>query len=121
VVETLTPWPGADVTSVLGVSSDGILVAASGQEVALIQTATREILYQGTWPLGPPRKLRRGGDGFCYVLSDGVLHRWDLAQNVLTPVAGSPGCIFLTEPSPGTWLLANRTSVYRFRNVSVLG
>jgi hypothetical protein len=115
VVATLTPWPGVDVTTVLGVSANGVLVAASGSEIALIDTATREILYQGPSPIGVPSKVRRGSDNLCYCLSGGTLYRWDLAQNVLTPVATSPGCVFLTEPAPGTWVLANGASVYRVR------
>jgi len=115
VVATLTPWPGADVTSVLGVSANGVLIAASGQEIALIDAATREILSQGPSPLGLPNKVLRGSDGFCYCLSNGTLYRWDLTQNLLTPMATSPGCVFLTEPAPGVWVMANSASVYRVR------
>lgn len=115
VVATLTPWPGADVTTVLGVSENGILVATNGIEIALIDTASREILYRGRFPLSRPSKVRRGSDGNCYCLAEGTLCRWDLQRNILIPVATSPGCIFLTEPSPGTWLLANAASIYRVR------
>jgi streptogramin lyase len=115
VVATLIPWPGADVTTVLGVSKEGILVATEGTEIALIDTARREILYRGRFPLPIPGKVRRGSDGHCYCLAGGTLYRWDLPRNTLTPVAASPGCVFLTEPSPGTWLLANAASIYRVR------
>lgn len=115
VVATLTPWPGADVTTVLGVSQEGILIATEGTEIALIETARREILYQGRFPLAIPNKVRRGNDGHCYCLAGGTLYRWDFSQNTLTPLAASPGCVFLTEPSPGTWLLANGASIYRVR------
>lgn len=112
VVTTLTPWPGANVVSVLGVSTNGILVASSGKEIALIDTASCAVLYQGPMPTGIPALLRRGADGLLYYLSGGTLHRWDLARNEITPVAASPGCYHLAEPTPGTWLLANATTVY---------
>jgi hypothetical protein len=100
---------------VLGVSGNGVLVASSAQEIALIDTATREVLYKGAAPIGVPGRVRLGSDGFGYCLSGGTLYRWDLARNILTPVASSPGCSMLTESSPGTWVLANRTSIYRVR------
>ena len=115
VVAMLTPWRGSDVTSVLGVSGNGVLVASSAQEIALIDTTTREVLYKGAAPIGVPGRVRMGSDGFSYCLSGGTLYRWDLARNILTPVASSPGCSMLTESSPGTWVLANRTSIYRVR------
>ncbi len=119
VVGTLMPWPGSDVTSVLGVSANGILVAASGSEIALIATENQEVLYKGTSPIGVPSKTLLASDGFCYCLAGGKLYRWDLEHNVLTPVATSPGCYFLTEPLPGTWLLANSQSIYRVQLPSV--
>ncbi len=115
VVEKLTPWPGADVTSVLGISAEGVLVAASGGEIALIDTATRQILYRGASPIGVPPKLRLASDGASYCLAKGMLYRWDLRKNLLTPVAEAPGCSMLTEASPGIWLLGDRTSVYRVK------
>lgn len=115
VVATLAPWPGSDVTNVLGVSNNGVLVAASGREIALIDTAARKVLYKGPMPIGLPGKVLTGADGYGYCLSGGILYRWDLINNTLTPVASSPGCSFLTEPSPSTWVLANRTSIYRVK------
>jgi hypothetical protein len=115
VVVMLTPWRGSDITSVLGVSGNGILVASSAQEIALIDTVTREVLYKGAAPIGVTSRVRMGSDGFCYCLSGGTLYRWDLTRNILTPVATSPSCSMLTESSPGTWVLANRTSIYRVK------
>ncbi len=112
---TLTPWPGADVVSVLGVSGNGVLVATNGQEVALIDTRQRAILYQGALPIGVPGKVRRGSDGAGYTLAGGTLYRWDFTQNTLTPVATTPGCVYLTEVSPNVWAVANTASVYCVR------
>jgi len=116
VVATLTPWPGSDVTSVLGVSREGILVASSGPEVALIDTTSRKVLFKGQ--VGSdiaPGALRRGADGASYFLSGGTLYRWDLHRNEIVPRAHSPGCTMLAEAEPGLWVLANATSVYRVR------
>jgi hypothetical protein len=63
----------------------------------------------------PPRAMKRGADGKQYLLSDGVLYRWDEGPNALTAVARAPGCVYFTEPSPGLWLFADKTSVYRVR------
>jgi hypothetical protein len=115
VVARLTPWPGADVTDVMGISANGILVARSGEEIALIQTTTREILYQGTSPIGIPSRIRRGADGNSYCLAGGVLYRWDFTENLLTAVAKAPRCQRLTQPSPGLWVLADGTTLYRVR------
>ena len=113
VVRTLTPWPGADETSVLGVSQEGVLVASSGAEVALIDTETADILYRGPLPVGVPRRIRRAADGRSYCLSGGLLNNWDFARNTLTPVAQAPGCVFLSEVRPSVWALGDSTSVYR--------
>jgi hypothetical protein len=112
VVHTLTLWPKSDETAVLGVSQNGILVAASGAEIALINTKTREILYKGASPIGIPSRLYRGTDGFDYCLADGTLYRWDLKQNTLTPTATAPGCTFLAEAGGGKWVMADTQSVY---------
>jgi streptogramin lyase len=114
VAATRTPWPGADVTTVLGVSAGGVLVATDGKEIALIDTARREILYRGASPIGVPGPIRRGSDGFGYTLAGGILYRWDFARNTLTPVARTPGCVHLTEAGAGEWVMANAASVYRW-------
>ena len=46
----------------------------------------------------------------------------DFRRNVLTPVARLPvpNCMYLTEPSPSTWLVANRESHCRARPDHVL-
>ena len=80
VVTTLTPWPGSDATSVLGVSGNGVLVASSGKEIALIDTTARRVLYKGPMPIGVPGKVITGADGYGYCLSGGTLYRWDLAK-----------------------------------------
>ncbi|MCC6442868.1 MAG: hypothetical protein IT210_05350 [Armatimonadetes bacterium] len=115
VAATLTPWPGADAVSVLGLSDGGILIASSAGEIALIDTDTRAVLYQGASPVGVPGKVRQGSDGFSYCLAGGRLLRWDLSRNALTPVAEAPGCYYLTETSPGTWVMADSVSVYRVK------
>lgn len=113
VVATLTLWPGADVTGVLGVSPQGVLIATSGAEIALVDTATREVLFQGPSPVGVPGRVLWGEDGHGYCLANGTLYRWDLVANILTPVAQTPGCTHLTQPRPGLWIVGNSTSVYR--------
>lgn len=123
VETTLTPWPGADVVSVHGVSHNGVLLASCEGEIALIHAARREILYKGPFSLGVPGSigaavqgdLRRGSDGLSYVLLGGNLYAWDFQTNVLRLIARTEGCRTLTEPSPGTWLLANGPSVFRLR------
>ncbi len=115
VVARLTPWKGTDVTSVLGISTNGILIASSGDQIALIDTSSREMLYQGVSPIGIPGKLRRGSDGCGYCLAGRKLFRWDFTGNVLSPVANASDCHLLTESAPGTWVLANRTSLYRLQ------
>ncbi len=115
VVATLNPWPGTDVTTTLGVSGDGILIATNGEDVALIATGTHEILFKGKLPSGIPGKVRSGSDGFGYMLANGNLYRWDFTRNTITPVAVAPGCTHLTEYAPGEWALADTASVYRLR------
>jgi len=115
VVETLTAWEGSDVTSVHGVLPSGVLVASSGDEVALVDTRARDVLYLGPSPIGVPGRIRLGADGWPYCLSGGTLYRWDWRQNRLTPLARTEDCVHLTESSPGLWLLANARSVFRLR------
>ena len=115
VVDTLELWPGADTTNILGVSAAGMVIAQQGNEIALLDGATRQVLYQGTLPIGMPRKVVQGSDGKYYCLADDTLYRWDIPENSLTPMASAPGCCFLTEPSPGTWLLADQASIFRLR------
>ena len=115
VVAQLTPWPDADVTDVLGVLPGGILVISVSGEIALVDTETRQVLFQGKPPFNIPRKIEMGADGNAYCLTGGSLCRWDTPTNTLTPVAQGGGCSFFTEPSPGLWILADSTSVYRVR------
>ncbi|HJN18994.1 MAG TPA: hypothetical protein QGH10_26075, partial [Armatimonadota bacterium] len=112
LVATLTPWPGSDVTNVLGVNN-GVVVAQCENDIALIDAATREILYQGALPVPIPRRIRTGADGPSYMLSGGTMYRWDLVKNALTPVAGTPSCSMLTEVTPGHWAVATSTTIYR--------
>lgn len=113
VVHRLSPWPGADVTNVVGVGPGGVLVASCQNELALVDAATQEILYKGASPFAIPTCLRRGADGAAYCLSEGFLCRWNFARNALVPVAHSGNAIFLSEVRPGVWALADGTTVYR--------
>ncbi len=111
--DTMVLWPDSDVTSVLGVSAEGVLIASSGQDAAILDTSSREVLYKGSMPVDIPGRVVRGSDGCSYCLSGGALYRWDLLENTLTPVADSLGCNKLTEAYPGTWLLMDGKSIFR--------
>ena len=80
----------------------------------MIDGATREIVHRGAWPV-VPTTMRRGADGHQYFLADGYLWRWSIIENAVASVASTEKCTFLTEPSPGLWLFADTTSVYRLR------
>ena len=115
VVATLFPTKGADHATVLGCSDDGTVVASvAGSGVITVDGATREVAHRGDWPLAPG-PMRRGADANLYFLSGEHLWRWTTSDNAIAPVAATGGCTMLTEPSPGLWLLADATSVYRVR------
>lgn len=113
VVRTIAPWQPVDETQVLGCSDDGILVAAAVGQIALIDTASAKVLWQGAAPAWPISKIHRGADGNYYLLAGSVLYRWRFDKNTLTPLAITDGCNFLTEYLPGCWALANSASIYR--------
>ena len=113
VVRHLTPWEGADLVNVLAVASDGTVVASMGLEIALVDGKTGEVFYKGPSPVGVPSRLVRGHDGDLYGLFRNVLHRWDFPENTLTALGAAPDCLYLTEPSPGTWVLASPQHVFR--------
>ena len=118
VAHRLVPWPGADMVTLHGITKEGVLLATMGEEVACVDTRTREVLYQGKWPaaLGNgavPTHLRLGSDGLSYFVRGGTMYRWDCAANSLEPVATAPDANMLTESEPGTWVLASATTVYR--------
>jgi hypothetical protein len=117
VVATLAPFPGADELTIAGCTDDGaIVVTSGGGAVAVIDGGSREIVFKGAWPVVPQNRIRRGADRQLYLLSSGTLLRWDVARNVMTAVGQAPAsCRFFTESSPGLWLLADATSVYRLR------
>jgi hypothetical protein len=115
VVSTINPWPGVDDVHVIGCTDGGTLLASANGRVAMIDTNSRQVVHEGTWPIAPPRDMKRGADGRQYLLSDGVLYRWDEESNALIAMARAPGCVYFTEPSPGLWLFADKTSVYRVR------
>jgi hypothetical protein len=114
VVDMLKPWPGADVVRVHGVSRNGILVASCSDQIALVHTPSREVLYIGAFPAAIPSKLQRGADGKSYCLA-GDLFEWNFDDNCLKVRARTEGAMFLAESSPGTWVFANETSIYRLR------
>ncbi len=113
-VATKTPWPGADVVRVIGSPADGFILATNGAEATLIATSDLKALWGKQWPI-EGSKLRRGRDGASYALSNGVLYRWDLAENSLVPVASAPGCMFFTEASAGLWIVGDQTTIYRVK------
>ncbi|MCC6798155.1 MAG: hypothetical protein IT366_23785 [Candidatus Hydrogenedentes bacterium] len=113
VVHWLDVWPGADVVTVHGVTSGGVLVVSSGNEIALIDTATGATLYKGASPVGIPAAVRNGQDGSPYWLAQGVLYRWEVPGNVLTPCVAAVDARFVTESERGTWLFGTATSVLR--------
>jgi hypothetical protein len=114
VARTLIPWEGADEVHVLGATEDGVVMAAMGDQIALIGTSSGEIRFTGRFPV-PVVKLKHGADGALYVLGTGELYRWSTAQNTLMPVARTGACTMITEASPGCWVLADAVSVYRVR------
>lgn len=113
VAHSLDVWPGADVVTVHGAAPGGVLVASSGNEIALIDAATRVVLYKGASPVGIPAAVRNGQDGSPYWLAQGVLYRWDVPVNVLTPCVTAVDARFATECAPGTWLFGTATAVFR--------
>ena len=113
VVAQLTPWPKADMIDALGVAKNGVLVATNENELALIDTRTRELLYQGALPFAKPSLLRLGRDGNMYCLVEGAFCRWDFESNRLYPLARAEKARYLTETSAGRWLVADDCSVYR--------
>lgn len=115
VVHQIVLWPGSDETTVYGVLPGGIVAAGSGGEVALLESETGEILYQGEVGFPFPSKVRIGMDGAAYGLTGGKLHRWEADSNTWTPVLSAPGVRYFCETSPGVWLFADKTTVFRGR------
>lgn len=115
VTTTLDLWPGADVVTVHGVTREGLLIASNGNTITLIDTEDGDILYDGESPVGIPAMVRTGADGNCYWLAQGVLYRWNLETNELTPLITAVDARFTTEPAPGTWLFGTATSVFKAR------
>jgi hypothetical protein len=115
-VAVLTPWEAVDDVAVLGCTDDGVVVATAHGEVVMIDAATRGVAHRGSWPVAPTR-MRRGRDGHLYFLGDGVLWRWITAagENTIAAAARTGHCSMFTEASPGLWILADATSVYRVR------
>ncbi len=115
LLTTLTPWTSADDTTAIG-CSDGILVVSSGTELALIDTASHEILYKGPSPVPLPRRLVTSQGDKNFFLGSGTLYQWNIPENSLTPRAQAPSaCRYITQSSPGLWLLADERSIYRVR------
>ncbi|MCC6486489.1 MAG: hypothetical protein IT364_03245 [Candidatus Hydrogenedentes bacterium] len=113
-------WPESDVSLVLGVAAEGILIVASGDRLALVDTRTREVLFEGPSPYGTmyeaiPSKVRIGSDGNSYCLVDGTFYCWDFKDNRMTPLASAPGCRLLTEPQPGLWVFGDSKALYSIR------
>jgi len=106
-------WSGSENTYVSGISAAGVLVATDGAEVALVDTATREVLYKGKMAGAPPTSLHQGSDGLFYYIRNKRLQRWDLEANVITPVADAGNCGLLTESRAGRWILAGTEGIFK--------
>ena len=113
VVHEQVLWSGSENTYVGGISEAGVLTATNGAEIALVDTATREVLYKGSMAGTPPAHLRRGSDGLFYYIRDKRLWRWDLTANVIIPLADAGCCGLLTEARPGCWILAGTEGIFR--------
>jgi hypothetical protein len=116
VARTLQPFASADVVNVLGCPREGMVVATDGAQLVAVDTKTLTCAPL-RFPTAPPRVIRRGTDGDAYFCAAGRLYRWRVGDNVFTPTAICPRCRLLAEASPGVWLLADATSVYRVRLV----
>ena len=106
-------WPNSNNTYVGGISADGILVATNGAEIALVDTANRDVLYKGKMGVSPPARLRRGSDGLFYFIRDKRVWSWDLTKNVVTPLAEAEPCKLLTEASHGLWVLGGVSGIFK--------
>ncbi|GMW01052.1 MAG: hypothetical protein AMXMBFR84_21890 [Candidatus Hydrogenedentota bacterium] len=115
VKHTIDLWPGSDLINVNAVTGNGLLVVSQGSEIALVDSRTLEVRFQGASPLANAQQSRLGSDGETYVLLEGVLRRWETKTNRLLPLAVCQDARFMTESAPGTWLFATPTSVYRVR------
>jgi hypothetical protein len=121
VVTTIKPWPEADLITILGSPRDGVVVATKDGtaciEIDTIAKTTKPLKL----PAPFPKQIRRGSDGNAYFLAADRLYRWSTraggagAVDKIDPIAEAPGCTLLTEPQPGTWLLADATSIYRIQ------
>jgi len=112
VVDRLILWPSADVVTVHGVSKEGVLIASNGGELVLLDTQSKEVLYQGPVPANLAGTARRGSDGKLYMLGDGVLYQWDIPNNQLTAKTSALDCVYLTESEPGRWVFASSKSLF---------
>ena len=114
VAALLRPFASADVVNVLGCPREGLVVATDGAQMVTLDTQARTCSPL-RFPTPPPRAIRRGADGDAYFCAADCLYRWRVGENTFTPLAACPGCTRLAEASPGVWLLADSTSVYRVR------
>ena len=103
------------MVSIVGCPADGVIVASSAGQVSFIDAITKTSTAPQSFPVSVPSVIRRAADGHACFLADNILYRWSVADAVLTPVAAAPGCSMLAEASPGVWILADATSIYRVR------
>lgn len=108
-------WPDSDVCYVAGIHPSGILVAMGASEIALVDTANREVLYQGKMGVTAPAVLRRGADGMHYFVRDDKMWRWNLDTNTITPVLATEELALFTEVTPGEWIFAGKQGICKAR------
>lgn len=119
-VATVAPWNDADLIQVRGVLPGGIAVAqrVSDGEIALIDTRTFRVVHRGPFPLEGLRALCVTPDKRVYGIAAEGLFQWlppasADAPHVVQPLARLPGALYLAAPTPGRFILATATAIYR--------
>ena len=112
LVRAIAPWEGADAVAVWGVLPGGVLLSTHGSQMLLLDTASGDELCRCEAPWGSLHALRIVEDGSAYGLGDDMLFEWRYTDGHVIPLARTTAR-HLAIPRPGTFILAEDTSILR--------
>lgn len=114
ITARVTPFPDARLVTVWIAENGRVYVSDGGERLAVVSTATGEVLDNGVFPLGTITALITTVEGELYGLAGGWLFRYDPACSAIEPLVEAAGTC-LTAVRRGLFVYARGEQLFSAR------